>query len=149
MKLSKMKNISYIGTNFKEWFGDPEIKPKKVKLYTKELPRNMTDKEILDELKPTGIALNELMGQLNVIDKSKWYLAYIRDKKNVLRAVLVRWGGGGWNVHANSVKGPGRWSAVSRVFSRQFSEPLSPSDTLTLGHSFACPHCNNLIHFSK
>jgi hypothetical protein len=56
---------------------------------------------------------------------------YIRDLAGVLRAVGVRWGGGGWGVGADSVGGPDRWDGGYRVFSRnsvlESSEPSAPA----------------------
>jgi hypothetical protein len=43
---------------------------------------------------------------------------YVRDHKNVLRAVSCRWYGNGWHVHALSVDGPHGWNSGYRVFSR-------------------------------
>ncbi len=47
------------------------------------------------------------------------YLFEVGGRWFVLRAVGVRWGGGGWDLGASSVERPGRWSGGSRVFSRK------------------------------
>lgn len=56
---------------------------------------------------------------------------YIKDQTGVLRAVYVRWYDGGWGVYSYSVENQGKWSDVSRVFSRSLDlkslEPSAPA----------------------
>lgn len=120
-------NISYIGDNFKKWFGEPKIKPNTKELFSIKLPHEMLDAEILTELKPTEITLNELVGQFEMMDKYEWYLAYIRNADGVLWAVPVHWYGDGWVVFAFRVGGGCRWFGVggSRVFSRKSFDTLN------------------------
>jgi hypothetical protein len=129
--IAKKYNISYFGDNFKEWFGKMEVKPSKVKLKTITLERDMLDKEILSELKPKEITLGDLFSNLKTADKMEWYIAYIRDKDGVLRAVVVFWDVDGWFVRAYSVGYPGGWFAGYRVFSCDFDTLTPcPSDPL-------------------
>lgn len=143
---TKGKNqISYLGDDFQKWFKGVEVKiPKKAKLYSKVLGKQMLDKEILEELKPSELTLGEVAYAIkNILKKEDWAIFYVRDKDNELRAVGVGWHGGGWSVRAFSVSGPDGWNDGYRVFSRtQFldsSTPVSPgpvslgtSDTLEL-----------------
>ena len=124
----KQLNISYLNDDFKEWFDWEKVKPVKVKMTEKILERVMNDQEILDELKPEPITLAQFFGSLKNLDKKKWYLCYIKDKNNTLRAVNVFRGVDGWYVYAYSVENPDRWVAGRRVFSCDFQ---TPSDTIT------------------
>ena len=125
-------NISYINDNFKDWFNWEKVKPVKVKMTEKVLERAMNDKEISDELKPAPITLAQLFGSLKNLDKNSWYLTYIKDKNNTLRAVHVGRRGDGWHVDACSVSIPHRWGAGCRVFSCNFgTQTLEPSDFIT------------------
>jgi len=124
----KQLNISYLNDYFKEWFNWEKVKPIKVKMTEKVLERDMNNKEILDELKPEPITLAQFFGYLENLDEKGWFICYVKDKNNTLRAVFVRRFGDGWNVSASSVECPGRWSAGRRVFSCDFQ---TPSDTIT------------------
>ena len=81
------KITSYQGANFKEWFGDMTFEKSEAKLFSKKLPRNMSDKEIFAELKPTEVSMGEIFNALDTLAPSGWYLFYARDKDGVLRAV--------------------------------------------------------------
>lgn len=152
MNLKKL-NISYLGNNFKDWFGNPEVEPNTKQLQTKTLERGMLDKEILAELKPMEITLDEFLGQLQYLDKSEWYIGYIRDRENVLRAVFVNWYGVGWDVDAYSVEDPREWDAGYRVFSRDSFATLTPPVVQSLGSSSTlssvplnfCPSCGSSL----
>jgi len=127
-------DISYVSNDFKKWFGEPEIKLSSVKLYTKVLEKSMNDKEISKTFNPSEITLDELVSQFENWSKDKWYITYVRDTADVLRAVYVSWSGGGWVVDAYSVTDSLEWRAGSQVVSRkEFDTPTS--DTLTLNHS--------------
>jgi len=141
MKANKIfkvgKEFSWIGSNFKEWFGDMDFKKKKTEpLISQKLPRNMNDSEILAELKPTEVTLDEVYSTLQTMDKSWWAIFYVKDVSGVLRTVNANWCGGGWGVGADGVANPGRWGDSSQVFSRNpfgtQSLILSSSDTLSL-----------------
>lgn len=125
---------SYQSSNFMEWFGDMEYQDKQSKLYSKKLDRDMLDKEILSEFNPTELNLGEVFNYLNTEAKKEDYMIfYCRDNASVLRAVYVRWDGGGWRVDADSVEGPYWWHDGNRVFSRNsFDTHDNPSVTLTL-----------------
>ena len=134
---NKLK-ISYVGNNFKEWFYPLKFDPKnKVKpLTSQKVPHAMNDIEILAELKPTEVSMEEIIATLETLDDSVWALFYCKDKNSVLRAVSVNWNSNddGWYVHAYAVTNPGSWFDGGRVFSRQFlnAKTLGSSDPLTL-----------------
>lgn len=135
--------INWIGTNFKEWFGEPSVTPKKVDFLISVLEQPMNDKEIFEKYKPNECTLDDVAFALtnNIIQKD-WFggIFYIKDSAGVLRTVDVFWYGDGWDVGAGPVGYPFRWPDGLRVFSRnsvlESSEPepktLSPSESLTL-----------------
>lgn len=134
MTVSKQfeKITSYQGPNFTEWFGDMPFKKSSTKLVSKRLSRDMNDKDILAELKPSEVSLGEIYSTLENGDKSIWYLFYAKDNSGVLRAVRVGWGVYGWHVRASSVGNPVGWDVGYRVFSRNFgTETLSSEKTLS------------------
>src|SRR3990167_3965796 len=110
-------NIGYIGSNFQEHFGYEEVKPKKCKLEFRVLEKSMNDKEILAELKPQEVTLNEFVYILehdkDLLKNGYTNIFYIRDKNGTLWAVSACWGGvdRGWDVDAYSVASPFEWSA--------------------------------------
>lgn len=130
-------SISWLGQNFKEHFSF-SFKEVDAKLKTKKLPRAMTDKEILSELRPEEVSLAEVYNALKSLHKNLLYLFYVRDENKNLWAVGAGWDsdGDGWHVEAYSVARPRTCSAGDQVLSSRFSEPqdktLSPSDTLSL-----------------
>lgn len=132
--------IVWIGSNFQEWFGGVKAKPKKVKLFTKILPRSMNDQEILSEFKPQECSLDDVAYAMEnskkMLRNSYANIFYIKDQNGVLRAVYAYWDDDGWGVFAIPVGHPGRWFRGSQVFSRNSFETLDktlrPSETLTL-----------------
>lgn len=140
----KFKEIaSYQSSNFQDWFGDMEFVEKETKLYGKKLGRDMLDKKILAEFKPTEIEPGELFHFLkNDAKKKDWMLFYIKDEAGVLRAAYVGWDVDGWGVRADSVESPVGWDGECRVFSRNsFETPVA--ETLNVGH--LCPSCGEKI----
>ena len=137
------KITSYMGNNFKELFGDMKYIPKKSKLYSKKLEKDMLDREILNEFKPTELTLGEVFNYLSEAKKENWMIFYCKDNTGVLRAVDVSWDHGGWYVFAYSVGRPFRWLAGRQAFSR------NSFDTLPLNNLTRCPHCNKEIQLSK
>lgn len=129
-------NGFYPLSSFLDRFGDMEMDENDSGPFeTKKLPCNMTDKEILAELRPEEVTLGYVAKALMQADSDEGYLFYVRDTEQVLWAVGARWVGGYWGVYASSVERPDDWVAGDRVFSRRFSGPstpstLSPSDTL-------------------
>ena len=132
----KKLKISYVGNNFKEWFYPLKFDPKnKVKpLTSQKVPHAMNDIEILAELKPTEVSMEEIVATLETLDHSVWALFYCKDKNSVLRTVGVLWYNDGWDVSADGVARPSAWCAGYQVFSRAIleSKSLSTSDTLPL-----------------
>ena len=116
----KKLKISYVGNNFKEGFYPLKFDPKnKVKkLISQKLPRAMNDIEILAELKPTEVSIEEIVATLKTLDHSVWALFYCKDKNSVLHAVDAYWNGVGWDVDAGAVTSPDTWRAGYLVFSR-------------------------------
>lgn len=102
---------SYVGQNFKEWFGSmPFNRKKKVKpLVGVKLNRAMNDKEILEELEPYPVSLEEIHATIQTLDHSEWAIFYVKDRDGVLRTVDVYWDSGGWCVNANPVADPRDW----------------------------------------
>lgn len=125
--------ISYLSDNFKDWFGDFNVKPVKCELKSVTLDKPMNDREIIAKWNPEPVTLGEMAYVLESLDHSTRAIFYVKGNAGVLRAVYVFWYGGGWGVCASSVEGPGGWSDGRRVFSRNFSESPSPlPDTLTI-----------------
>ncbi len=134
-KLKKDGGIcSYLGDNFKAWFlkGEGKIEEPFVgsTICSKKLLQNSLDGPIITELGGQAKAettLTEMFSEMAkqpsggegaLLNNGWWNIFYIRDLKGVLRAVGVRWRGGGWCVGADSVKGPLAWVAGFLVFSR-------------------------------
>ncbi len=121
--------ISYLGGYFKEWFlGKIEEPMAEATLRYAKLLKSLPDGPIRAELgdaQETALAqVYALMGR-QPDDESGALLTngyanifYIKDVNGILRAVHVRWFGGGWHVGACSVDRPSRWFDVDRVFSR-------------------------------
>ena len=128
-------NIAYVWNSFRDLFGEPDVSPKKFEPKFTTLPRNMNDREILDEYKPEELTLDELAYALKNWEKAGLLrngyanIFYIRDKDNSLWAVDADWSGrlGGWHVRARSVTNPFSWNAGRLVVSRN-----KLSDTKTL-----------------
>lgn len=130
-------NISYLGSDFQEWFGDMDFEKVEANLKSKKLPRYMTVKEILEELKPDTLTLDEIYAHLKIADKNDWMIFYCKDKYGVLRTVHARWHGDGWRVDASSVLISYGWDGGYLVFFRN----SVPSETLA--DTFKCPHCKH------
>lgn len=133
-------NIMYLSSNFKECFEDIPVE-EGTTLINQKLPRNMSDSEILAELKPTEVSLGDVYETLKTMDKSWCGIFYVKDKENVLRAVYVFWDCHGWDVGVVVVSFPLDWDAVDRVFSRNpfGSQTLNSPDSLTLGNLDTLP----------
>jgi hypothetical protein len=139
-------NISYVGDNFEEWFGDMECEESKCEYTKTELTLSMNDPLVLKKIKPNKFTLGEILYLLPKLDKDEWNIFYCEDKSGVLRAVVVSWDADGWDVYAYSVESPFVWKAGDLVFSRNSSEPLNhqTSDTLTLEKAIALCKENGL-----
>ena len=154
MKIStKLKNVSYTGSNFDSWFGDmdfPTIADMEP-LTSKKLPRYMNTQQILDELKPEEVTLGEAWKAIETVGHDTWALFFVRDNTSVLRLVCVDWGGGGWGWGAGGLSDESEWSGDGRVFSRKFgnldtlNQTLSHSETLTLESAIEMCKENGLI----
>lgn len=131
--------ISYLSDNFKEHFGNMEVgvetTPSQVLMY--KLPRAMLDEDILKELEPEEVTLGFMLYAFKTLNKSLWYIFYIRDAENTLWAVNAYWDDHGWHVGANPVSHPYEWLVGDHVVSSRFArdtqfESLKPCDHLTL-----------------
>ena len=125
--IKKFKEISsYQSENFKKYFGDMEYPNEDPRgLFSKKLERNMLDKEILGELKPTEVSLVDVYNHLKTASHDEWMIFYCRDKDNVLWAVRAYWYGDGWYLYAYSIEDPNPWNAGSQVCSRNSFDTLS------------------------
>jgi hypothetical protein len=142
--------ISSLWDNFTVWFlsGDGKIEDPKsdTKLYYRKLlkmahnvPFKKGDRAIISEFGGKVKVETTLTEMFFLMEKQKncedgfllnngWAnIFYIRDQKGVLRAVSVRWRGGGWDVDAYFVGGQYEWDDGDQVFSRnptlESSEP--------------------------
>ncbi len=127
---------SYISDDFKEWFFALSFDDKKKteKLFGQKLPRTMNDREILKELNPSEVSLEEIVATLKTLDHSVFPIFYAKDKDNDLRAVGADWYGDGWGMHAFAVARPNGWGDERQLFSRNSrnSKTLNTSDSLIL-----------------
>jgi len=132
----KLSNITikflYIGDNFKSWFYGKTEEAKDVAVSSPhhDLSKVSLDCEILNDLGGEAKAEVTMAGVYKLVNcqpngepgvlltNGYTNIFYVRDVSGVLRAVYVHRYGDGWDVHANSVEDPDRWSAGSRVFSR-------------------------------
>lgn len=141
--------ISYLGDNFKAWFlngdGKTEDPISEQTLRYHKLRQSSVDGPIIAELGGEAKAETTLSEMFSLMEKQKhgedgvllnngWAnIFYVKDIAGVLRAVGVRWRGGGWGVSAHSVgrPRPGGWFGGGRVFSRnstlESSEPSAPA----------------------
>ena len=128
--------IFYVGDNFKEWFYPLAFnsKAKVKKLESQKLPRDMNDGEIIGELNPGEVSIEEIVATLETLDHSAWALFYCKDINGALRAVSVSWRGDGWYVYAYVASLSDLWGDGSHVFSRNLvnAKKLGTSDPLTL-----------------
>lgn len=113
--------ISYLGSDFLEWFSDKVEEPAgETTLRCQRLCRTEVDGPIIAALggeKKAEITIRELYGFLKQVDKTKWFVCYIRDRVGLLRAVHAGWLGDGCYVDARSVESPCRWDGDGRVVS--------------------------------
>jgi len=121
--------ISWIGSNFQEWFfGKTEEPVAATELRYAKLTRSSLDAPILEELgdkaeaslsQMYALMARQANGQEGVLLTNGWAnIFYVRDINGGLRAVGVVWGGDGWGVGASSVTDQRRWRDDNRVFSR-------------------------------
>ena len=113
-------DIAYLSKNFERWFDLADVKPKKATLMSTVLPRPMTSREIIRELKPSELTLTDVAYAMQkILNKTDLAIFYVRDKKNVLRAVLIHWdlGFGGWYVNVRGVESLLGWGVNDWVFS--------------------------------
>ncbi len=129
-------NISYQSDNFKKWFTIDEAK--KVEVTFKMTKKPMTNQEILDEMKPSVLTLNEFSYILEeeLTDKKDLYIAFVKDKNDITRAVYAYWSvGSGWDVYAYELEFEYQWIAGYQVISRKSLGASDTSrDTQTLKH---------------
>src|SRR3990167_3824255 len=119
----KAPEFGWVGDNFKNQFYEMDFKPSNKKLYIKILERRMTDKEILNEFKPTEITLGELYNFLKsskTLENNCANIAFIRDDAGTLWAVFASWRSAGrvWDLNADSVEFPIGWDAGRQVLSQ-------------------------------
>ena len=121
--------ISYLGSNFLEWFLNKVEEPRpEAQLRYAKLRKYSVDHPILTELGNSAettlaeifqLMLNQPNGENGaLLTNSYANIFYVRDSNNELRAVYVDWVGGGWYVFARSVGLPYEWRGGRRVFSR-------------------------------
>ncbi|MFA5736568.1 MAG: hypothetical protein WCX70_01740 [Candidatus Paceibacterota bacterium] len=134
---------SSLGDNFTNWFlsgdGKTEDPESEQMLRYHKLRKSSVDGPIITELGGEAKAETTLAEMFSLMEKQKngedgvlldngfSNIFYIRDKNGVLRAVLVHWRGGGWDVGADSVGSPVRWRGGFQVFSRNLD--LEPSES--------------------
>ena len=127
-KNAKVK-ISYVGDNFKAWFGGMIETPKgETTLRYSKLLKASIDGPILAELGNNAevslqhiFALMEMQknGEAGFLLNNGWAnIFYIRDKDGVLRTARVYWNVEGWRVNAYEISNPSGWCVGIRVFSQ-------------------------------
>ncbi len=127
--------ISHVGDNFKKWFINKIEGPAIASIICgRDLTKDSLDELILKELggqEKAETTLTEIFVMMknqangsagNLLTNGYSNIFYVRDIKNMLRAVRVDWDDGGWDVGACSVEHPDWWDAGDRVFSRNRSE---------------------------
>ncbi len=139
--------ISYLGDNFSSWFlsgdGKTEDPISEQTLRYHKLRKSSVDGPIITELGGEEKSETTLTEMFSLMEKQKngedgvllnngyANIFYIQDQNGVLRAVVVGWGGAGWDVSAGSVGDPGGWDGGRQVFSRnsvlESSEPSAPA----------------------
>lgn len=123
--------ISYIGENFRAWFLEKvEESFGGSTLCSARLRKGSVDGPIIAELGGEQKAETTLAEMFALMERQRngqggslltngyANIFYVRDKNCVLRAVSVDWGGGGWDVYADSVADPYKWHDDDLVFSR-------------------------------
>lgn len=127
--------ITYVSSNFQEYFADMDLPPSKEVLTGKTLGRNMTDAEIEKEFGPMEVSLGELLRTLQkgtLLKNGYANIFYVKDANSVLRTLYVRWDSGGWVVDAYALDDY-QWCDGGRAFSRKVPvDALTPSFSHTL-----------------
>jgi len=134
-KRSASVKISAVWDNFTTWFlsgdGKTEDPITEQTLRYAKLRQSSMDGPIITEIGGEAKAETNLSEMFSLMEKQKngesgvllnngyANIFYIKDQKGVLRTVGVYWGGGGWDVSADSVGDPSRWVGGDRVFSRK------------------------------
>ena len=123
--------ISLLSHNFKSWFLDKTEAPAaEATLRYSKLVKSSTDGPILAGLDSPETTLSHIFwlmeqqknGKKGVLLVNGYAnVFYVRDVNGTLRAVDVRWLGGGWGVRADSFAGPRGWREGRQVFSRNSS----------------------------
>ncbi|PIT88405.1 MAG: hypothetical protein COU29_01290 [Candidatus Magasanikbacteria bacterium CG10_big_fil_rev_8_21_14_0_10_36_32] len=122
--------ISAIDDNFKGWFGDKieEIKKETIPRFHKDLMCASLYQYLIkdfggeDKVKVSLFGIYELMkiqknGESGVLLTNGYSnIFYVCDNKEILRAVVVEWGGNGWYIYARSVNSKKMLFAGDRVF---------------------------------
>jgi hypothetical protein len=125
----KIHLVRYLNDNFKNWFGNMSVSSSEAcTLNVARLKENATDYStedypgIIPEVGEDKCEIGAgavLQGvEKGTWSKDRWYFTYAKDSAGVRRAVGWRWDGDGWCVCAYSVPDPTRWSAGSRLVSR-------------------------------
>ena len=122
--------ISFVGDNFKAWFGGMDIGVfAGSTLAPSMLTRNAWDSDILKAIGGESAAETSLPevywlmeqqrggGSGSLLTDGRANIFYVRDKNGALRAVYVHWDDFGWLVDADEI-GLDYWLSNGRVFSR-------------------------------
>ena len=113
--------VRWLGDNFKAGFLSKEEQTPALEIREHELLKNSRDPAIITELggeENVEITLGQFWEFLKTADRRFWYVAYIRDTKDVLWAVNAHWNSGGLYVGAGSFGNPNEWNAGYRFLSR-------------------------------
>ena len=122
-------NIGWLDSDITKYHGDTEVSEGKV-LTSHTLPRDMTDVEIMDELKVEECSLGDILATLDAAtDEMKDGRANIFYPKGTSRVVRARWHGDVWVVRGWCRDGYG-WFLGSRVFSPATGAQSSDSEPL-------------------
>ena len=115
--------ISYLGDNFKEWFGEKvEENFAEAELKLSKLRKKSVDKPIMHELgdkcEISLYGFYETLAYKQAKGDLSWTVGYATDVNGVRRAVGACWYGVGWLVDAIAVDYPSPWFAGDVVVSR-------------------------------
>jgi hypothetical protein len=126
--------ISYLGDNFKTWFGAKTENPfSGSSIIGRQLIKGSVDAPILKELggnEKAETTLTEIYAMMqkqangedgDLLTNDSANIFYVKDINNTLRAVSVSWFNDGWDVNAFSIEYSYGWVAHNRVFSRDSS----------------------------
>jgi len=122
--------ISYVGDNFKSYFGDMTVKAEQPsELRRHVLVRNANNTEIVNELGGEEQA-ETMLGRVYALLKKQGkgesgtlltdgtvYIFFVRDRSGLLREVGIHWDGGGWYIGASPVGCQYGWNEGLQVFS--------------------------------